>query len=169
MPPGIAIAAIAIDSALADRLTAHVPRLHTCQLEATLGAGIKPDQAHCTTAELEAFIRAKYVMGSFMKGGDGTLPAIESVSADGRGEQGAGTSKGAGSSREQGAVGSREHGAREVGAGSREEGGGRVVAGGRGGGRREGGVWEAALTGGLCGACRVQARQGDDDPSKPKL
>jgi len=48
-------------------------------LEATLGAGIKPDQAHCTTAELEAFIRAKYVMGSFMKGGDGTLPAIEST------------------------------------------------------------------------------------------
>ena len=46
------------------------------ELEAALPAGVKPDSSACSAADLEAFIRAKYELGSFCAGGDGQLPAI---------------------------------------------------------------------------------------------
>ena len=46
------------------------------ELEAELPAGIKPDSNSCSAADLEAFIRAKYELGSFCAGGDGVLPTI---------------------------------------------------------------------------------------------
>jgi stromal membrane-associated protein len=48
-------------------------------LEASLPPGVKPDQAKCTPAQLEAFIRAKYELGSFKEGGDGRLPEVASA------------------------------------------------------------------------------------------
>eukprot|EP00322_Chrysochromulina_rotalis_P006188 CAMPEP_0115842690 /NCGR_PEP_ID=MMETSP0287-20121206/7929_1 /TAXON_ID=412157 /ORGANISM="Chrysochromulina rotalis, Strain UIO044" /LENGTH=278 /DNA_ID=CAMNT_0003296365 /DNA_START=10 /DNA_END=847 /DNA_ORIENTATION=- len=51
------------------------------ELEATLPAGVKPDQAKCTPAELESFIRAKYEMGSFKPSGDGVLPVIAAAAS----------------------------------------------------------------------------------------
>ena len=46
------------------------------QLVEGMPAVIKPDQATCTTAELEAYIRAKYEHGSFRLGGNGWLPHV---------------------------------------------------------------------------------------------
>jgi stromal membrane-associated protein len=47
------------------------------ELEACVPEGVsKPDKATCTDAELEAFIRAKYELGSFKEGGDGRLPEV---------------------------------------------------------------------------------------------
>ena len=53
------------------------------ELEAALPAlGLaKPDPVTCTPAQLEAYMRAKYELGSFRVGGDGRLPEVGSPSA----------------------------------------------------------------------------------------
>jgi len=44
------------------------------ELEAGLPAGVKPDLVSSSAEQVEAFIRAKYELGSFLAGGDGFVP-----------------------------------------------------------------------------------------------
>jgi len=52
-------------------------------LEADLPPNTKPDTAVCTPADLEAYIRAKYELGSFREGGDGKLAEVAQVELEG--------------------------------------------------------------------------------------
>ena len=62
------------------------------ELEASLPEGVKPEISTCTPAELEAFIRAKYELGSFKAGGGGKLAEVKEAKAM-EGEAAAGAAK----------------------------------------------------------------------------